>query len=55
MVVCESQNDLCGAALPWKEGAALRVVLIYRKRREGAYSIEELFQIAGELGSRSWS
>lgn len=34
----------------WKEGTALRVVLIYRKRREGAYSIEELFHtIAGEL------
>lgn len=31
----------------------MRVVLIYRKRREGAYSIEELFHtIAGELGKQ---
>jgi glycosyltransferase involved in cell wall biosynthesis len=31
----------------------LRVVLIYRKRRNGAYSIEELFHtIAGELGKQ---
>lgn len=34
-------------------GAALKVVLIYRKRREGAYSIEELFRtIAGELAKQ---
>jgi glycosyltransferase involved in cell wall biosynthesis len=34
-------------------GVALRVVLIYRKRREGAYSIEGLFHsIAGELGKQ---
>lgn len=34
-------------------GAALRVVLIYRKRREGAYSLEELFHtIAGELSKQ---
>lgn len=37
----------------WKVGAALRVVLIYRKCHEGAYSIEELFHtIAGELGKQ---
>lgn len=36
-----------------KVGVALRVVLIYRKRHEGAYSIEELFHtIAGELGKQ---
>jgi glycosyltransferase involved in cell wall biosynthesis len=33
--------------------AALRVVLIYRKRLDGAYSIEEIFRtIADELGKR---
>lgn len=36
-----------------ESGHALRVVLIYRKRHEGAYSIEELFHtIAGELGKQ---
>lgn len=53
MAACESQISHCGAAPPWEVGAALRVVLIYRKRNEGAYSIEELFHaIAGELGKR---
>lgn len=53
MGACESQIGLCVAATPWKVGAALRVVLIYRKCHKGVYSIEELFHtIAGELGKQ---
>jgi glycosyltransferase involved in cell wall biosynthesis len=35
------------------ESSTMKVALIYRQQRQGAYSIEELFQtIAGELGKR---
>jgi len=53
MVDCESQISFYAAEPLWKDGVPLRVVLIYRKHREGAYSIEELFHtIAGELGKQ---
>jgi glycosyltransferase involved in cell wall biosynthesis len=56
---CSTRSPIGGGRTPVRHHArkildinctALRVVLIYRKRRAGAYSIEELFHtIAGEL------